>query len=260
MAAIAHRTSKTKGRHGNRPMPPELVLQETTPQQSQTLSNNSSSSINSQPQQQQQQRQQHGAFQGQGQQRQPLTLSDPYNGVGGLGVGLGGGGSATQFQTYTAQYPSYRPYTPTTPTTPTALHPIAIPMTPTAISPRSEHSASFPSLPKPASAAGGLFPYGKGGHRGSVTRRMPSNELSLYDPYRSRQPGMSANRVKNGKQEVITQQPRRLIDLGNGDTVEQGTPFPLGTSNTWRDMSLPRVLFSRLFLVVVFGHGNCTFR
>ncbi|KAF9122867.1 hypothetical protein BGX30_001744 [Mortierella sp. GBA39] len=206
MAAIAHRTSKTKSRHG-KPMPPELVLQETTPQQSQTLSNNSSSSINSQPPQQQlshqqQQRQQHGAFQGQGQQRLPLTLSDPHSGVGGLG----GGGGVTQFQTYTAQYPSYRPYTPTTPTTPTALHPIAIPMTPTAISPRSEHSASFPSLPKPASTAGGLFPYGKGGHRGSITRRMPSNEFSLYDPYRSRQPGVSANRVKNDYQ---AQSPKR---------------------------------------------------
>ncbi|KAF9293224.1 hypothetical protein BGZ88_005649 [Linnemannia elongata] len=79
-------------------------------------------------------------------------------------------------------------------------------MTPTAISPRSEHSASFPSLPKPASTAGGLFPYGKGGHRGSITRRMPSNELSLYDPYRSRQPGMSANRVKN---EYQAQSPKR---------------------------------------------------
>ncbi|KAG9067968.1 hypothetical protein KI688_011559 [Linnemannia hyalina] len=79
-------------------------------------------------------------------------------------------------------------------------------MTPTAISPRSEHSASFPSLPKPASTAGGLFPYGKGGHRGSITRRMPSNEFSLYDPYRSRQPGISANRVKNDYQ---AQSPKR---------------------------------------------------
>ncbi|KAG0370089.1 hypothetical protein BGX24_002146 [Mortierella sp. AD032] len=227
MAAIAHRTSNTKSRHGNRPIPPELVLQETTPQQSQTLSNNSSSSVNSQPsqqqqlsqqqqyqyQQQQQQQQQHGAFQGQGQQqhqqRQALFLNDPHSGVGG-GLVVGVGGGATQFQTYTAQYPSYRPYTPTTPTTPTALYPIAIPMTPTAgaglaISPRSEHSASFPSLPKPASTAGGLFPYGKG-HRGSITRRMPSNEHSLYDPYRSRQPGMSANRVKN---EYQAQSPKR---------------------------------------------------
>ncbi|KAF9127580.1 hypothetical protein BGW39_005781 [Mortierella sp. 14UC] len=210
MAAIAHRTSKTKSRHGNRPIPPELVLQETTPQRSQTLSSNSSSSLNSQPSQQQQQQQQlHASFQGHGQQqyhhqqRQPLSLNDPHS-----GVGLGGG--VTQFQTYTAQYPSYRPYTPTTPTTPTALHPIAIPMTPTAgaglaISPRSEHSASFPSLPKPVSTAGGLFPYGKS-HRGSVTRRMPSNEHSLYDPYRSRQPGMSANRVKN---EYQAQSPKR---------------------------------------------------
>ncbi|KAG0275397.1 hypothetical protein BGZ95_008832 [Linnemannia exigua] len=83
-------------------------------------------------------------------------------------------------------------------------------MTPTtgaglAISPRSEHSASFPSLPKPVSTAGGLFPYGKG-QRGSITRRMPSNEHSLYDPYRSRQPGMSANRVKN---EYQAQSPKR---------------------------------------------------
>ncbi|KAF9930985.1 hypothetical protein FBU30_010990 [Linnemannia zychae] len=204
MSAVAHRTSKTKSRHGNRPVPPDLVLQETTPQQSQTLSSNSSSSINSQPSSVQQQ-------QKLGQPQHPSyyksTLSPNIDPYGSVGITTGG---ATQFQTYTAQYPSYRPYTPTTPTTPTGLQPIAIPMTPTAglglaISPRSEHSASFPSLPKPASTAGGLFPYGKS-HRASITRRMPSNEFSLYDPYRSRQPGMSANRVKN---EYQAQSPKR---------------------------------------------------
>ena len=169
---------------------------------SQTLSNsNSSSSINSQRSHPQQHPQhQH---QGQGQHRQASPHGpDPYS--------LGG-----QFQTYSAQYPTYRPYTPTTPTTPTTLHGIAIPTTPTfPVSPRLEHSASFSSQGKPASTSGGLFPYAKS-QRGTSTRRVPSSESSLYDPYRSRQSGVSASRVKNGKSLA-----RMVCDIGQARSAD----------------------------------------
>ncbi|KAF9896440.1 hypothetical protein BX616_007447, partial [Lobosporangium transversale] len=85
----------------------------------------------------------------------------------GVGVGM------TQLLSYNAHYPSYRPYTPTTPT---------MPITPTL-----------------AASGGSLLPFPKNHQhqRVSSTRRIPSYESSLYDPYRSRQPGVSANRVKN---------------------------------------------------------------
>ncbi|KAG9327441.1 hypothetical protein KVV02_000390 [Mortierella alpina] len=204
MAAIVPRTSRT--RQHTKPTPPDLILQDKTPQQSQTLSNsNSSSSINSQrshPQQHQQYQ-----HQSQGQHRQVSPHGpDPYS--------LGG-----QFQTYGAQYPTYRPYTPTTPTTPTTLHGIAIPSTPTfPASPRLEHSASFSSQGKPASTSGGLFPYAKN-QRGTSTRRVPSSESSLYDPYRSRQSGVSASRVKN---EYQAQSP---IRENHATFPQQGQPY-----------------------------------
>ncbi|KAG0246416.1 hypothetical protein BGX31_002383 [Mortierella sp. GBA43] len=115
----------------------------------------------------------------------------------------------TSFQPYGAYYPSYRPYTPSTPTTPTpAVHGVvATPMTPTSAVFRPEQSASGQSKAESMSGAGGtLIPYGKSQQRSSSTRRMPSSETSLYDPYRSRQPSVSANRVKN---EYQTQSPIR---------------------------------------------------
>ncbi|KAG0264851.1 hypothetical protein BG011_005974 [Mortierella polycephala] len=210
MAAIVPRNSRT--RQHTRRTPPDLKLQETSSSSTssgrvQTLSNsNSSASINSQRSQLQQQQQQQHYYQGQGPQRQPSPHhADPLT---------GGGGGLNQFHAYSAHYPSYRPYTPTTPTTPTAVHALAIPMTPTAaaigsgfpISPRLEHSASFSgqngNSKSAVSMAGGLFPYtNKNQRRSSTTRRIPSNESSLYDPYRSRQPGVSSNRVKNAGQE-----------------------------------------------------------
>ncbi|KAF9179284.1 hypothetical protein BGZ50_007113 [Haplosporangium sp. Z 11] len=201
MAAIVPRNSRT--RQHTRRTPPDLNLQETSSSstssgRAQTLSNsNSSASINSQRSQLQQQQQHY--YQGQGPQRQPSPHhADPLTG-GGIGL--------NQFQTYSAHYPSYRPYTPTTPTTPTVAHALTMPMTPTAaamgsgfpISPRLEHSTGQNGNNRSAvSTAGGLYPYmNKNQRRSSTTRRIPSNESSLYDPYRSRQSGVSANKVKN---------------------------------------------------------------
>ncbi|KAF9361563.1 hypothetical protein BGX26_001568 [Mortierella sp. AD094] len=67
-------------------------------------------------------------------------------------------------------------------------------------SPRPDRSPSFSAQGqgqgKASSTNSNLLPYVKN-QRSSSTRRMPSNESSFYDPYRSRQPAVSANRVKN---------------------------------------------------------------
>ncbi|KAG0296217.1 hypothetical protein BGZ98_001069, partial [Dissophora globulifera] len=211
MAALAPRPSRTQ--RNSRPTPPDLVLQEsnTNPSQSQRFntlsSSNSSSSLKSQLALQQQQKQSTSYS------PDPPTgsMGGPFGG-GPRGLGSGAGGAAAgapQFQPYTAHYSSYRPYTPTTPTTPTALHgmtmpmSIPIPLTPTfgagfghhpLPSPRLDYSSSLGS--SSGNTSNSLNPYSMA-QRASSTRRMPSNESSLYDPYRSRQPGISANRVKN---------------------------------------------------------------
>ncbi|KFH66820.1 hypothetical protein MVEG_07345 [Podila verticillata NRRL 6337] len=172
MAAIIPRPSRTRLHTKSKPTPPVLKLQETTPQQSLTLSDNSSNSNNS------------------------------HLGPGPKGRGSGSASpdphsSSTHglasFHGYTAPYPSYRPYTPTTPTTPGTY----TPMTPTSNS--SGFGLGFPISPRMDPYSGrpgpGLYPTFSKGQR---TRRIPSNDTSLYDPYRSRQPGVSANRVKSG--------------------------------------------------------------
>lgn len=180
MAAIIPRPSRTRLHTKSKPTPPVLKLQETTPQQSLTLSDNSSNSNNS------------------------------HLGPGPKGRGSGSASpdphsSSTHglasFHGYTAPYPSYRPYTPTTPTTPGTY----TPMTPTSNS--SGFGLGFPISPRMDPYSGrpgpGLYPTFSKGQR---TRRIPSNDTSLYDPYRSRQPGVSANRVKS---EYQTQSPIR---------------------------------------------------
>ncbi|KAI7816687.1 hypothetical protein BC939DRAFT_33542 [Gamsiella multidivaricata] len=209
METLAPRNPRT--RHNSRPTPPELHLLGTPKSlPSQVSSTTSLSSINSLPSQHQhQQQQQHG--QAHPRQQLPSHNHD-------LQSRGNTAGSSTQLQTYGAHYPSYRPYTPTTPTTPTALHALtmSMPATPTLaamgsgfpVSPRMDHSPAFSSTSTSNSSgqsktvvapstAGGLHPYTKA-QRASSTRRVPSSESSLYDPYRSRQPGVSANRVKNG--------------------------------------------------------------
>ncbi|KAG0355313.1 hypothetical protein BG005_005777 [Podila minutissima] len=57
------------------------------------------------------------------------------------------------------------------------------------ISPRLDPYSGRQGIP------GGLYPTFP--TKGQRTRRIPSNDTSLYDPYRSRQPGVSANRVKS---------------------------------------------------------------
>ncbi|KAG0332106.1 hypothetical protein BG000_010332 [Podila horticola] len=183
MAAIIPRPSRTRLHTKSRPTPPGLKLQETTPQQSLTLSDNSSSSNNSHPGP--------GPKGGRG---SGATSPDPHSGSSGSAhSGL------ASFHGYSAPYPSYRPYTPTTPTTPGTAY---TPMTPT--SSNSGFGLGFPISPRldPYSGRqgnpGGLYPTFPS--KGQRTRRIPSNDTSLYDPYRSRQPGVSANRVKSDYQ------------------------------------------------------------
>ncbi|KAG0025867.1 hypothetical protein BGZ81_006786, partial [Podila clonocystis] len=180
MAAIIPRPSRTRLHTKTKPTPPGLKLQETTPQQSLTLSDNSSTSNNSHPGP--------GPKGGRG---SGATSPDPHSGSSGSAhSGL------ASFHGYTAPYPSYRPYTPTTPTTPGTAY---TPMTPT--SNNSGFGLGFPISPRldPYSGRqgnpGGLYPTFS--TKGQRTRRIPSNDTSLYDPYRSRQPGVSANRVKS---------------------------------------------------------------
>ncbi|KAG0087914.1 hypothetical protein BGZ93_010676, partial [Podila epicladia] len=180
MAAIIPRPSRTRLHTKAKHAPPGLKLQETTPQQSLTLSDNSSTSNNSHPGP--------GPKGGRG---SGATSPDPPSGSSGSAhSGL------ASLHGYTAPYPSYRPYTPTTPTTPGTAY---TPMTPT--SNNSGFGLGFPISPRldPYSGRqgnpGGLYPTFP--TKGQRTRRIPSNDTSLYDPYRSRQPGVSANRVKS---------------------------------------------------------------
>ncbi|GJJ79129.1 hypothetical protein EMPS_11488 [Entomortierella parvispora] len=140
--------------------------------------------------------------------------------AGGLGVATTAAGA--QFHQGTTSYgshhpPPLRPYTPATPSTPTAMQltipPLTPPYTAALTSPRLEaHHHHHHHHHHSAGSGGkspGLFPFGgttprvgsisgsSGGTGGATTRRMPSSESSLYDPYRARQPGVSANRVKN---------------------------------------------------------------
>jgi len=141
---------------------------------------------------------QHQHIQGQG-QGQGQIQGQQHNHQRGGGMASG----ATQFQPYSPyspHFPSYRPYTPSAPSTPTtSVFGVAMPMTPSSAVTtfRPEHSSAGQGKAD-GTNAGSLHPFSKS-QRTSSTRRMPSSEASLYDPYRSRQPSVSANRVKNGK-------------------------------------------------------------
>ncbi|KAG0339865.1 hypothetical protein BG004_006642 [Podila humilis] len=235
MAAIIPRPSRTRLHNkATRPAPPCLKLHDTTPQQTLTLSDSNSSSSNHSLS---------GPGNGSGNNtgtgigsgpllgagrtnnsqsnsnlNQPQRTTSPDSQSGGSGGSAHSGLASMPFST---SYPSYRPYTPTTPTTPSIAH--SVPMTPTSNSSNSVvYGLGFPLSPRHegfsghsvrqhqyGNSSGGLYPTFTAtskGQRTTGTRRMPSNDTSLYDPYRSRQPGVSANRVKS---EYQAQSPMR---------------------------------------------------
>ncbi|KAG0013514.1 hypothetical protein BGZ80_011024 [Entomortierella chlamydospora] len=125
------------------------------------------------------------------------------------------------------------------------MNTLAMPVTPTLAafgsgssypaSPRPDRSPSFSTQgqSKASSSNSNLLPYMKN-QRSSSTRRMPSSESSLYDPYRSRQPAVSANRVKNEYQahspirETYTAYPPSIYNYysrhGSSDEVHELRP------------------------------------